>query len=618
MKLKKELGFLELFSIAAGAMISSGLFVLPGLAFAISGPAIIISYLLAGLLMIPSILSKVELATAMPKSGGTYFYIERSMGPFAGVLSGMSNWFSIGLKSAFALIGIGAFVKVLYPEITYNQIRLIAVGFCIIFTFLNIISVKKTGKLQIYLVFGLLAILFFYIITGLKSININHYIPFNPSGFKAILATTGMIFISYGGITKIASISEEVKNPGKNIPYAMIAAFIVVSILYILVVSITVGLVKPQILKNSLIPISLGASTFSGKAGAIILALAGLTAYITTANAGILAASRSPMAMSKDNYLPKIFGQVHHKYRTPVISIIITSLIMIILILFLNLQNLVKLASTLMLLLFIFANISVIIMRESNIKSYRPKFKSPFYPYMQIFAVVAYFFLIAEMGELPLLLTLIFLLAGSSWYWIYVKGKIQKRDYAIIHLVERITAKEFVDTRLENELRDILWERDDILEDRFDKLIKEASILDFKKKMNYTDYFKEISKILSKQLKIKTSELYRLFLQREKESSTVIKEGLAIPHIIIQGKQKFVILLTRSKKGIKFPGQKKPVKIIFVLLGTQDERNFHLKALMSIAQVVQEIKFCEDWLNAGNVTQLKNTILLAKRQRELG
>ncbi len=618
MKLKKELGFLELFCIASGAMISSGLFVLPGLAFAISGPAIIISYLLAGLLMIPSILSKVELATAMPKSGGTYFYIERSMGPFAGVLSGMSNWFSIGLKSAFALIGIGAFVKVLYPEITYNQIRLIAVGFCIIFTFLNIISVKKTGKLQIYLVFGLLAILFFYIITGLKSINIHYYIPFNPFGFKAILATTGMIFISYGGITKIASISEEVKNPGKNIPYAMISAFIVVSILYILVISITVGLVKPQILKNSLIPISLGASTFSGKAGAIILALAGLTAYITTANAGILAASRSPMAMSKDNYLPEIFGRVHTKYRTPVISIIITSLIMIILILFLNLENLVKLASTLMLLLFIFANISVIIMRESNIKSYRPKFKSPLYPYMQIFAVVAYFFLIAEMGELPLLLTLIFLLGGSSWYWIYVKGKTQKRDYAIIHLVERITAKEFIDTRLENELRDILWERDDILEDRFDKLIKEALILDFKKKMNYTDYFKEISKILSKQLKIKTSELYKLFLQREKESSTVIKEGLAIPHIIIQGKQKFVILLTRSKKGIKFPGQKKPVKIIFVLLGTQDERNFHLKALMSIAQVVQEMKFCEDWLNAGNMTQLKNTILLAKRQRELG
>ncbi|MBN1898993.1 MAG: amino acid permease [Spirochaetes bacterium] len=616
MRLKKELNFFDIFSIATGAMISSGIFVLPGTAFTQAGPAIILSYLLAGILMIPSIFSQAELATAMPKSGGTYFYIERSLGPFAGTLSGLANWYSIALKSAFALIGIGAFVKIFQPEISYQQIKFISIGFCFIFTMINFISVKHTGRLQSFFVVGLLLVLGIYSIIGTGAINIRHFIPFNPFGLKAVLGTAGMIFISYGGITKIASISEEVKNPGKNIPYAMLISFLIVMILYLFVVSVTVGLVPPQTLKDSLIPLALGARALGSKVMLILTALAGLAAYVTTANAGILTASRSPMAMSKDNLMPPFFSKLHPRFKTPYISIFLTSLIMILLIMFLDLTNLVKLASTLMLLLFIFVNFAVIIMRESNIKSYRPRFKSPLYPYLQIFSIISYFFLIAEMGMLPLGLTIIFLFLGSNWYFFYVKDKVKKRDYAIIHLVKRITAKELIDTRLENELRDIIWERDDISEDRFDTLIKQAYILDIKKRMDYKSYFKHISKILCSRLKTDPSTLYGLFLKREHESSTVLKEGLAIPHIITEGKGKFVILLTRSKPGIKFPHQKRPVRIVFVLVGSADERNFHLKALMSIAQIVQGTNFEKDWLNVQNIDQMKNVILLSSRDRE--
>ncbi|RKX83730.1 MAG: hypothetical protein DRP57_07380, partial [Spirochaetes bacterium] len=112
---RKSLGLLEVFAIASGAMISSGIFVLPSVVFSIAGPGIILSYFLAGLMVIPGLLSKAELATAMPKSGGTYFFAERSLGPAVGTFVGLANWFSISLKSAFALIGIGVFLKLIYP-----------------------------------------------------------------------------------------------------------------------------------------------------------------------------------------------------------------------------------------------------------------------------------------------------------------------------------------------------------------------------------------------------------------------------------------------------------------------------------------------------------------------
>lgn len=129
--LVRRLGGLDVFCIAAGAMISSGLFILPGLIYAKVGPAVILVYILAGILILPALFAKAELATAMPKAGGTYFFIERSMGSVAGTIGGFVSWFSLSLKSAFALVGIGAFATLINPTIAEWQIKLIGVGFCV-------------------------------------------------------------------------------------------------------------------------------------------------------------------------------------------------------------------------------------------------------------------------------------------------------------------------------------------------------------------------------------------------------------------------------------------------------------------------------------------------------
>jgi len=613
--LRKELGVLDIFCIASGAMISSGLFILPALAFKQTGPAVIFSYVLAGILVIPSMLAKAELATAMPKAGGDYFFIERSMGAAAGTLGGIAAWLSLSLKSAFALLGIGIFALLINPNITETQIKLIAVGCCGFFMLVNLIGAKPTGRLQVFLVLGLIGILVFYILRGSLSLQPQRYVPFMPFGLGSIFTTAGLVFISYGGLTKIASVAEEVKNPGRNIPLGMFLAFGIVMILYVLVVFTTVGLLDPGELDVSLTPISDGATVFMGTAGGVILAIAALLAFISTANAGILAASRNPLAMSRDQLLPQFLGKVKPGFKTPYNSILFTGAFMITIILFLNLENLVKAASTMKILLFAFVNLSVIIMRESKIRNYQPKFKSPLYPWIQILGTIGYGFLLLEMGRTPLLITGGFVGCGLLWYGIWVRPRTNRRS-ALIHIVERVTAKELAGHTLENELKEILMERDDIIEDRFDRLIKGCTILDIKGSPRMEEFFKLVAQTLSPRLKVDEKELFKLLMKREGESTTAIHPGLAIPHVIVDGTQKFDILLARCKEGISFSTTLPPIHIAFVLVGSADERNFHLRALMAIAQIAQESDFERNCMAARNVEELRHIILLSSRRRE--
>ncbi len=616
MGLKKEFKLLDVFAIAAGAMISSGLFVLPGIAYKKSGPAMILAYLLASILILPSLFAKAELSTAMPKSGGTYFFIERSLGPALGTFGGFANWFSLSLKSAFALVGIGAFAALIKPNISSFEIKLIALTACIIFTIFNIVSIKITGRIQILLVFTLITILTLYIGRGFISTHPDNYVPFMPYGLWPVVSTAGLVFVSFGGLTKIASIAEEVKNPSKNIPLGMMLAFFIVSLIYILAIGVTIGIVEGKMLSGSLMPLYLGGFNIMGKAGGLLLAIAAITAFITTANSGILAASRSPLAMSRDKLLPDFLSSIHNKFSTPHVSILMTSGFMITVIVFLSIEDLVKTASTLKIILFMMVNISVIVMRESKIQNYRPKFKVPLYPVLPVAALLLYSFLLIEMGTVPLLSATSFFVFGWISYWLYSRRRV-KRTSAIMHVVERITAKELKTKTLEEELKRIVIKRDDIIEDRFDKLIKKCEVLDFKERMPIEIVFKKLSDVLGKRLRLDANMLYSLFMEREKQSCTVVRPGLAIPHVIIPGKNQFDIVLVRSKKGIIFPQRDEPVKTMFVLVGTIDGRNFHLRSLMSIAQIVQEPDFEKKWMNARNINELKDVILLSNRKREV-
>ncbi len=619
-KLKKELGLLDVFAVAAGAMISSGLFVLPAIAYRKAGPAVILSYFFASVLLLPSVLSKIELSTAMPRAGGTYFFVERSMGAVWGLFSGLASWFSLALKSAFAIVGMALFIQVVIENVGTGTIspaalKTIGVICCLFFMGLNIVSVKHTGKIQILLVGILLLILGVFVGFGAGSVEAAKYEGFLDKGWPAILATSGLVFISFGGLTKVASIAEEVKQPGKNLVWGMILAWLVVTVFYIGVVWIIVGVLGDSELSSSLMPLSSAAAKFMPGIGFALLGLAGAAAFITTANGGILAASRSPMAMSRDQLLPPALARVNKRFTTPHISILLTCVFIIAAIVFLDIEILVKTASTLMIILFILDNASVIIMRESRIQSYRPEFKSPLYPYIHIIAIIAYIALIVDMGKVPLLISLSFVILSTIWYFAYVSTRVGRAS-AAMHIVERVTAKELKTVTLENELRDILIERDNIIEDRFDELIRGCRILDITGKTTAEDIFKEISSIWAERLGASEYVLFEKFLHREAEGGTIVQPGFAIPHIVVEGENIFDVLLVRAVDGIDFPHAAEPVRIMFVLAGSRDERNYHLRALMAIAQTAQEKNFENQWMQARGIEEIRNLLLLSKRKRD--
>jgi len=288
---------------------------------------------------------------------------------------------------------------------------------------------------------------------------------------------------------------------------------------------------------------------------------------------------------------------------------------MIVAILFLDLENLVKVASTMMLLLFVFVNVSVIIMRESKIVSYKPEYASPCYPYVQIAGIAMYMALILQMGKVSLLITSFFFFASLLWYFLYSKSRSLKES-ALIHIVERVTSREIQSSTLTDELREILIERDEIIEDRFDTIIKNAVIIDIQEEFDSRKLFHILADVFSKRCGVEADTVFDLLMQREAESTTAVHAGLAIPHIIIDGSNKFDIVVMRSKKGILFGENISPVHIVFALAGTRDERNFHLKALMAIAQIVQSSDFLSKWGKAGTVEDIRNLILLAQRVRK--
>lgn len=408
-KLRKELSLFSVYAIATGTTLSAGFFLLPGLAAEQAGPAVILSYVIAALLVVPATLSIVELATAMPRAGGAYYFLDRALGPLAGTVGGLGTWLALVLKSAFALIGMGAYVALIFDMIgewfpaTAQFLHrfgpyAIAAGLAIFFGVVNMLGARKTGRFQTLLVVGLLAILAGFIAHGGTHVDWRNFAGFADAGFESIIATAGLVFISYVGVTKIASVSEEVKDPERNLPLGIFLALGTAVLVYVLGVGVMVGVIGPDELAKTLTPVEMTAKQFAGATGVWLVSLAAMLAFSSVANAGILAASRYPLAMARDNLVPPVFGTLS-KRGAPKVSILVTvGAILLFLLVLHDPTGIAKLASAFQLLMFGLLCLAVIVMRQSGLESYDPGFRSPFYPWTQILGILTPFWVIAEMG----------------------------------------------------------------------------------------------------------------------------------------------------------------------------------------------------------------------------
>jgi len=183
-------------------------------------------------------------------------------------------------------------------------------------------------------------------------------------------------------------------------------------------------------------------------------------------------------------------------------------------------------------------------------------------------------------------------------------------------MVRSAVAKEIRPSELEEELRDIALERDEIVRDRFDRLVEQCEILDLPERISADELFETAAGALSGRLGVGREMLLEKLRAREAESSTVIQKGLAIPHVIVEGRELFDLLMVRCREGIVFGKAQPPVRTAFILVGSSDERNFHLRVLSAIAQIVLDPGFEKAWLAARGASALRDIVLLGKRARK--
>ncbi len=609
--MKKGLGFVDVFCIASGAMISSGIFVLPGLAFAQIGPAMILSYLIAGKLALIGVLSVIELATAMPKAGGDYYFLTRSLGPLVGTVSGLLSWFALSLKTAFAIFGLAEVIYLLSGE----RVPLFATAapVTLLFAMLNIKGAEAAAKFEVVLVAALFLLLGGYFVMGAPNLQASHFRPFMAEGgsFHAILSTAGFVFVSFGGLLKTATIAEEVRNPRRNIPGGFIAATIAITLLYALLLVVTVGVLPGDELSGSYTPIADAANLLVGKWGYGAITAAAVLAFITTANAGIMSASRYPLALGRDKLLPPCMAKVN-KNGEPVVAIILTSTI-ILLSLLLDIEKLVKAASAVVISSYILSAAAVLVMRHSGLTNYRPTYRVPLCPWLPLFGIVCFSLLIIDMGLAAVEISLGFAGCGVLIYVLYGR-KCGSMEYALLHVVEGLTNKQLTTDSLEKELYEVLHQRDELVYDAFDEALQTAVALDLQPGAEPQDLLDVVSRTLEAELADSADEIRQSFIEREEQGSCVLTPFVAIPHIIVDGEKLFKIMLVRSREGLSFE-ENQSVKAFFVIAGSRDMRHLHLKALAAIAHIVQHPEFEKRWSTAKNEQQLKDILLLSERVR---
>ena len=416
-KLSRTLTLPAIIAISIAGMLG-GIFVLPGIAAAKTGSSVWLAFLLAAICILPAVLSKSELATAMPTTGGAYVYIERALGPLMGTISGIGLWISLLLKSSFALVGLSAYLLVII-NIPIIFVKYISLIFLTLIMLLNIFGVKKVGKVQLIIVSLSMISLILLLIIGIPSINKQLLSPFIANGHMGLASTIAFVFVAYAGVTKIAAIAGEVKNPSKNIPKAMIFSLLLISTIYITISYVLVGNVPIDQLGTDIKPLYTLALVIGGEWLGYAIAIIGVITLISLANSGVLASSRFPFAMAIDKLLPDNLARVHQKHLTPVNTILITSMLMAIVIIFLDVEKIAKLASAFKVSMFILVNLCVIILRETAVQWYKPSYKSPFYPYMQIFGIISGLILLFYLGMMPLIAILVISIIGILIYYTY-------------------------------------------------------------------------------------------------------------------------------------------------------------------------------------------------------
>lgn len=636
-QLRKELTLLDVYAICTGAMFSSGFFLLPGIAFARTGTSVILAYLLAGLLALPAMLSQAELATAMPRAGGTYFYLDRSFGPLVGTVGGLGTWLAMIFKTSFAFVGIGVYLALVVEldRLQLSGILLLA------FLVLNLIGAKEASFIQRLLVVVLLVIMGVFVGQGLwisvtAAVDPAGSVSFLSDGVAGLLSTVGLVFVSYAGLTQVSSVAEEVRNPERTIPLGMGLSLLTAMLVYSLGSYVLIALLEPASLaRPDLTPVASAAlvafDRLPSRVVLLVIVVAAFGAFASTGNAALMSSSRYLLALGRDGRVPALLARIGGK-GTPVPALMVCAGAVLGTILLLDVEAVAKLASAFQLLIFSLVNLSLIVLRESQLESYDPAFRSPAYPWPQIAGAAAPLLIIAELGHLAIAFTFGLVTFGVAWYYLYARGP-EASSGAVYHLLARLVRRHHqamgrISASLDEgvsadgldlELRGIIGERGLREQDPYDQVVARAFAIEVEPGKSYGEIAHEAARLVAERIGVDADELAQGLLARSPDGILLVERGVALHHLRLMGLAHPELVLARSRSGLRLDplenaeGDDARCHAAVFLFSPEDDPGQHLRLLAHLALRLERKGFEAEWLAAEEPQALNETLLRHQR-----
>ncbi|ELZ88738.1 APC family permease [Haloferax sulfurifontis] len=433
-ELERTIGLRGGLAIGIGTMVGAGIFVFPGLAAGQAGPAAALSFALGAVIALLVALPTSELATAMPKSGGAYYFISRGMGSAFGAVVGIGLWLGLVFASAFYLVGFAQYAIAVLAELGAASmvadlplVATLGVGFGLALTALSMFGTENATKLQNGIVSLLLGILLVFLVYGsLDTLGLfgRQTVPeeFMPFGTLSIFTTAALVFTSYLGFAQVATVAGEITKPGRNLPLAMVGSVVVVGVLYVVTILVSTGAFGSARLasfgETAIVEV---ARSYLGFPGAVAILVAGLFATVSSANASILSSSRALYALSRDALVPPQLARINLRYGTPHVALALVGGPTVVLVAVGRTEVLAEVASFLHLVTYGLICVALVALRRSNPAWYDPSFRVPGYPVVPVLGAVASFSLVAFMQPLSQAVGVVVALAALAWYFVYAR-----------------------------------------------------------------------------------------------------------------------------------------------------------------------------------------------------
>ncbi len=444
MKLSRDLSLFSVTMIGVGAMIGAGIFVLTGIAAGVAGPAILVAFLLNGIVALFTASAYAELGGSIPEAGGGYLWVKSSLPQPTGFLSGWMSWMAHSVACSLYAVGFGAYFGEVLVELGAGPFlspvvlkKLLAVVIVLFFSYINYRGAKETGAAGNFVTVLKVLIILMFVTLGSRIIFIeeplsfDNFLPFFPEGFLGILTAMGLTYIAFEGYEIIAQSGEEIKDPEKNIPRAIFYSLLIVVPIYILVAFVALGVVDPGGMtawdylaakkETAMVEAARSISVW----GSVILLVGGLLSTMSALNATIYSSSRVSFAMGRDYNLPEVFSRVHRRFKTPSGSLLVSSLLIIVILLLLPIEDIASSADVMFLFLFIFVNVALIHIRgktPEKLKGYR----SPLFPLFPVLGILTQAVLVVVMfiySPKSFFITMLWIGAGLAIYYGYSRLK---------------------------------------------------------------------------------------------------------------------------------------------------------------------------------------------------